>query len=267
MQLSIGLIVLVLVALTALLSAYLATYSPTDIDVLNRFKPPSVAHPFGTDGFGRDVYSRVIYGSRTSLLTGMLTMFFTLLVGGLIGLTSGYFKGPFDNAVMRFMDAFMAFPDILLAIALMAVLGAGLTNVIFSLSIVYTPRLARIVRSVVLSVREQPYVESARAMGASLPRILGRYILPQTVPVLLVQGSFIFAYAVIAEAALSFLGIGTPPPAPSWGNILSDGRSYLSLAPWITLFPGIGIVVVVLGLNLTGDSLRDMLDPRLRGLS
>ena len=201
------------------------------------------------------------------MLTGLLTMLFTMLFGVLIGLTCGYFKGIYDNVFMRFLDALMALPDILMAIALMAVLGAGQANVIFSLSIVYTPRLARIVRSVVLSIREQPYIESAQAMGASIFRILGLYVFPQILPVLLVQGSFIFAYAVIAEAALSFLGIGTPPPAPSWGNILSEGRSFLSIAPWITIFPGLAIVIVVLGLNLTGDSLRDILDPKLRGLS
>jgi len=265
-QLLFGLLVIVLVALVALIAPYLAMYNPTDIDILNRFKHPSTSHLFGTDGFGRDIFSRVIFGTRTSMLAGMLTMLFTLFLGGLIGLTCGYYKGLFDSLIMRFMDTLMAFPSILLAVALMAVLGSGLINVILSLSIVYTPRLARIVRSEVLSIREQPYIEAAQAMGASVTRVLCLYVLPQTIPIMLVQGSFIFAYGVIAEAALSFLGIGTPPPMPSWGNILSDGRSYLSLAPWITIFPGLAIVFIVLGLNLVGDCLRDVLDPRLKNV-
>ncbi|MSP49927.1 MAG: ABC transporter permease [Alphaproteobacteria bacterium] len=259
-----GLLVLVLLSVAAVFAPYLTPHAATDVDVINRLKPPSLRHWFGTDGFGRDVYTRVIFGARTSMIAGLFTMLFTVFVGGAIGITAGYFRGVFDNVVMRLMDAMMAIPAILLAIAFIAILGSGLTNVVIALSVAYVPRLARIVRSVVLTVREQLYVESARAIGAGTPRILIHYVLPQIVPTMLVQGSFIVAYAVIAEAALSFLGIGTPPPAPSWGNILSDGRSYLSLAPWVTVFPGLAIMAIVLSLNLLGDALRDIIDPRLR---
>jgi peptide/nickel transport system permease protein len=259
-----GLLVLALLFVAAVLAPYLTPHAATDVDVLNRLKPPSLRNWFGTDGFGRDVYTRVIFGARTSMIAGLSTMLCTVMVGGLIGVTSGYFRGIFDNVAMRLMDAMMAIPAILLAIAFIAILGSGLTNVVIALSIAYVPRLARIVRSVVLTVREQLYIESARAIGAGTPRILAYYVLPQILPTMLVQGSFIVAYAVIAEAALSFLGIGTPPPAPSWGNILSDGRSYLSLAPWVTVFPGLAIMAIVLSLNLLGDALRDLIDPRLR---
>ena len=259
-----GSAVLVLLCVTAVFAPYLTLYAATDVDVINRLKPPSLRHWFGTDGFGRDVYTRVIFGARTSIIAGLFTMICTVVAGGAIGITAGYFRGIFDDVVMRLMDAMMAIPAILLAIAFIAILGSGLGNVVIALSVAYVPRLARIVRSVVLTVREQLYIESARAVGARTPRILFYYVLPQVVPTILVQGSFIVAYAVIAEAALSFLGIGTPPPAPSWGNILSDGRSYLSLAPWVTVFPGLAIMAIVLSLNLLGDALRDIIDPRLR---
>ncbi|MBM3535986.1 MAG: ABC transporter permease [Alphaproteobacteria bacterium] len=259
-----GSMVLLLLCVIAVFAPYLSPYAATDVDVINRLKPPSLRHWFGTDGFGRDVYTRVIFGARTSMIAGLFTMICTVVAGGTIGITAGYFRGVFDNIVMRLMDAMMAIPAILLAIAFIAILGSGLTNVVIALSVAYVPRLARIVRSVVLAVREQLYIESARAVGARTPRILAYYVLPQVIPTILVQGSFIVAYAVIAEAALSFLGIGTPPPAPSWGNILSDGRSYLSLAPWVTVFPGLAIMAIVLSLNLLGDALRDIIDPRLR---
>jgi len=259
-----GFVVLVALCTAALLAPYISRYAATDVDVINRLKPPSLKHWFGTDGFGRDIYARVVFGARTSMIAGLFTMICTVLVGGVIGITAGYFRGLFDNVAMRLMDAMMAIPAILLAIAFIAILGSGLTNVVIALSVAYVPRLARIVRSVVLTVREQLYIESARAAGARTPRILVYYVLPQVIPTMLVQSSFIVAYAVIAEAALSFLGIGTPPPAPSWGNILSDGRSYLSIAPWVTIFPGLAIMAIVLSLNLLGDALRDIIDPRLR---
>jgi peptide/nickel transport system permease protein len=255
--------VLSLLVVTALLAPILSPYAPEHVDVLQRLKPPTAPHPFGTDGFGRDVCARVLHGARTSALVGFTTMLVTILFGGMIGIVTGYFRGWLDRIVMRLLEAMMAIPAILMAISFIAVLGSGLRNVIIALSIAYVPRLARIVRSGVLSIREQLYIESAHAIGASSSRILLRYVLPQVAPVLLVQGSFIVAFAVIAEAALSFLGVGTPPPAPSWGNILSDGRAYLSIAPWVTLFPGLAIMVIVLGLNQLGDGLRDALDPRL----
>jgi peptide/nickel transport system permease protein len=263
-QFGFGLAILLTIFIAAVFAPYLTTHVATDIDVINRLKPPSARNWFGTDGFGRDVYTRVLYGARTSMVAGLATMLCTLVVGGAIGISAGYFRGAWDGIVMRLMDALLAIPAILLAIALIAIFGSGLANVVAALSVAYVPRLARIVRSVVLSVREQLYIESARAIGAGSVRILLLYVLPQVIPVMLVQGSFIVAYAVIAEAALSFLGIGTPPPAPSWGNILSDGRSYLSLAPWVTVFPGFAIMAIVLALNLLGDALRDVIDPRLQ---
>lgn len=266
-QILFGGIVILLLALVMLLAPLLAPYDPLATDVPARLQAPSWEHPFGTDAWGRDLLSRVIYGAQSSVAIGGLTMLATVLVGGLIGLAAGYFPGALDSILMRLMEAVMAIPAILLAIALLAILGNELENVIIALAIGYVPRLARIVRGLVMAVREELFVESARAIGCSRRRIVLRYILPQIMPALLVQASFIVAYAVIAEAGLSFLGVGTPPPNPSWGSILSDGRAYMSIAPWITIFPGIGIMLVVLGLNQLGDGLRDALDPRLRNLT
>ncbi|QIE55100.1 ABC transporter permease [Pikeienuella piscinae] len=258
---------LVALVMLAVLAPVIVAYRPEATAILDRLKPPSLAHPFGTDAFGRDIFSRVAYGARYSLLIGAATMGATTILGSVIGVVSGYVRGFLDLALMRIMEAFMAIPAILLAIALLAILGNNLGNLIFALSIAYIPRLARIARGLTLSICEEPYVEAARAVGASPPRIVFHYILPQLLPAILVQGSFIFAYAVIAEAGLSFLGVGVQPPAPSWGGILSDGRTYMSIAPWITIFPGLGIMLIVLSLNQLGDGLRDALDPRLRNLS
>lgn len=251
----------------AVLAPVIVAYPPEATAILDRLQAPSRAHPFGTDAFGRDVFSRVAYGARYSLLIGATTMVATTVLGSVIGVLSGYIRGFFDLALMRIMEAFMAIPAILLAIALLAILGNNLGNLIIALTIAYIPRLARIARGLTLSICEEPYVEAARAVGARPARIVFHYILPQLLPAILVQGSFIFAYAVIAEAGLSFLGVGVQPPAPSWGGILSDGRTYMSIAPWITIFPGIGIMLIVLSLNQLGDGLRDALDPRLRNLS
>ncbi len=266
-QIMFGGLVLLLLLAVMLFAPFLAPYDPLATDVVGRLQAPSLAHPFGTDAWGRDVLSRVIFGAQSSVAIGGLTMLATVIVGGAIGLLAGYFPGALDSILMRLMEAVMAIPAILLAIALLAILGNDLDNVIIALAVGYVPRLARIVRGLVMAVREEVYVESARAIGCSRLRIVWRYIVPQIMPALLVQASFIVAYAVIAEAGLSFLGVGTPPPNPSWGSILSDGRAYMSLAPWITIFPGIGIMLVVLGLNQLGDGLRDALDPRLRNLT
>lgn len=266
-QVTFGLAVLVLLIATALFAPLIALHDPSDTDILNRLRGPTWSNPFGTDAFGRDVFSRVVYGARYSVAIGALTMAATVLIGGLLGLLSGYLRGLFDLVLMRLMEALMAVPAILLAIALLAILGNNFGNIVIALTVAYVPRLARIVRSLVLTVREELYVESARAIGAGPARIVRHYILPQVVPAMLVQASFIVAYAVIAEAALSFLGVGIQPPAPSWGGILSEGRSYMQLAPWMTVFPGLGIMLIVLGLNQLGDGLRDILDPRLRKLA
>lgn len=257
-----GMIILVMTAL-AFLSPLLTPHDPMWMDPLNRLKAPSSEHLFGTDSSGRDVFSMVIYGSRISLIVGILVMAFSSIAGVIMGLFSGYFK-VIDNLIMRINDGMMAFPSILLAVALMAVLGPRVSNIIISLGIVYTPRMARIIRSVTLSIKEITYVEAARAVGASDFVIIFRHILPNCIPPMIVQGTFVFAFSVLAESSLSFLGVGAPPYIPSWGNIISMGRLYMIEAPWISLFPGIAILITILALNLLGDGLRDSLDPRMQ---
>jgi peptide/nickel transport system permease protein len=212
------------------------------------------------------VLSRVLYGARISVVVGGLVVLLAVAAGLLVGLLAGYYRA-LDNVLMRVMDGLMAFPAILLAIALMASLGPSLRNVVVALGVVYTPRIARIVRGSVLVVRELPYVEAARAAGASDLAILRRHVLPNCLSPVIVQGTFIFALAVLGEAALSFLGVGAPPAAPSWGNILAEGRLYMQQAPWLVLAPGVAIMATILGLNLFGDGLRDALDPKLRGVT
>ena len=238
--------------------------NPTRMDVASRLAPPSAVHWFGTDDVGRDVFSRVIHGARLSLLVGSAVVAFSLVVGVSCGLIAGYYRR-LDNVVMRVMDGLMAFPAIILAIALMAALGPSVANVVLAIGVVYSPRVARIVRGSVLVIRETAYVEAARALGAADATLTGRHVLPNCLSPVIVQGSFVFAAAVLTEAALSFLGVGVPPFVPSWGNILSDGRLYLQQAPWLVLYPGAAIMMTILGLNLFGDGLRDLLDPKLAG--
>jgi peptide/nickel transport system permease protein len=257
-----GMLLLGVVTL-ALLAPVLTSIDPTALNPRSRLTSPGGVHLFGTDNFGRDVFSRTIWGARLSLQIGCLVALFTTLSGTMVGLSAGYFRR-FDTPIMRLMDGMMAFPGILLAIALMSALGASKFNVVAALTIVYTPRLARVVRSMALTVRELPFVEAARAQGMSHYRIVLRHILPQCLSPLIVQGTFIFAEAVLGEASLSFLGAGTPPYIPSWGNMLGEARAYLRGAPWTMLFPGLTLSVTVLALNLLGDGIRDLLDPRLR---
>ncbi len=247
----------------AVFSPWLSSHDPLYLDVMNRLQPPSHDHLFGTDEFGRDVFSRVIHGARISLLVGFIVMLLTSLVGIFFGVVAAYYRF-LDNVIMRVMDGFMALPGMLMAIALMAVLGPQVSNVIITLSVIYMPRTARIVRSVVLVVREMTFVQAARALGAPDMGIMFRDVLPGCLPPTIVQGTFIFAYSILTEAALSFLGAGVPPHIPSWGNIVSSGQLFMRDAPWISLFPGIAIVLACLGLNLLGDGLRDALDPQLR---
>lgn len=257
-----GATLLIIVVFCAVAAPWIAPKNPLALDPAVRLLPPSATHWFGTDDFGRDVFSRVVYGSRLSLEIGALVVAFTAALGVLAGIAAGYFR-VLDNVIMRVVDALLAIPSVLLAIALMAVLGPRVSNVVIALTITYAPRIARVVRSQVLVLRETMFAEAARSTGASESRIAFLHVLPNSLSVLIVQGTVTFADAVLAEAALSYLGIGEPPGVPSWGNILSDGRNYMTRAPWMTLFPGLAIVVCVLGLNLFGDGVRDVTDPRL----
>ena len=256
-----GLLAVVLAA--ALVADVLSLHDPLTMIVKERMLAPSAQHLMGTDNFGRDIFSRVLHGARLSLGVGSGVMLFTVGVGVLFGLLSGY-SPRLDGPIMRVMDAMMAFPAILFGIAIMAVLGPKTINVVIALSVVYAPRTVRIVRASVLAIRQLDYIEAVRAQAAGHLRILFRHILPNCLSPLVVQATFNFAYAVLAEASLSFVGAGAPPPTPSWGNILSEGRIYMQTASWITIFPGLAIAVTVLGLNLAGDGLRDVLDPRMK---
>ncbi|MEZ0167914.1 ABC transporter permease [Microvirga sp. TS319] len=251
------------IALMALFADALAPFDPLRNSFRTRLLAPDGRYWFGTDHFGRDILSRVIFGARISLTIGILTAVLTGIAGTLIGAAAGFFRS-LDNPVMRLMDALMAFPAILLAIAVAAVLGASVTNVIIALAIATTPHTARIVRASVLVVREQEFILAARALGASEMRLLFRHVLPNALGPLIVRLTYVFATAILAEAALSFIGVGPPPPAPSFGSIIAQGRDFIAEAPWITIFPGLAIIISVLGLNLLGDGLRDVLDPRMR---
>ena len=261
-----GAALVAVMVLVAALAPVLAPWDPLALDVKSRLRAPGAGHWLGTDDVGRDVLSRVIHGARISIVVGGLVALVAVASGLLIGLAAGYYRG-LDNVLMRIMDGLMAFPSIILAIAMMASLGSSLRNVVIALAVVYAPRIARIVRGSVLVVRELPYVEAARALGSADRGILGRHVLPNCLSPVIVQATFIFALAVLGEAALSFLGVGAPPAVPSWGNILAEGRLYIQQAPWLTLAPGVAIMAAIVGLNLFGDGLRDLLDPRLRGLS
>jgi len=239
---------------------------PAHMDVAGRLAAPGRAHWFGTDDVGRDVWSRVVYGARLSLLVGVAVVVLSFVVGVVCGVVAGYYRR-LDNVVMRVMDGLMAFPAIVLAIALMAALGPSVVNVIVAIAVVYSPRVARVVRGSVLVIRETSYVEAARALGASDLTLITRHVLPNCLSPVIVQGSFVFAAAVLTEAALSFLGVGVPPYVPSWGVILAEGRLYIQQAPWLVLYPGVAIMLTIFGLNLFGDGLRDLLDPKIRGLA
>ncbi len=258
-----GLIVLFVFVLLAVFAPMIAPYSPSKLSIVNRLKPPSELYWFGTDEFGRDVFSRTIYAGRLSLLVGAAVVALSALIGITLGLLAGFFQ-KLDTPIARLIDAMMAFPDILLAIALVAALGPSLTTVIIALAVVYSPRLARIVRASTLVIRELPYVEAAKALGISTFHIMTRHVLRNLISPILVQCTFLFASAMLAEAGLSFLGLGVSPEIPTWGTMISAGRQYIGQADWMTYFPGFAIILSVLSLQMVGDGLRDMLDPRLR---
>jgi peptide/nickel transport system permease protein len=258
---------LLLFAAMILVSAFaplISSFDPVQIDPGERLKPPSWENLFGTDAFGRDVFTRTLYGGRVSLAVGAAVAILTTVIGLTIGMLSGYLRA-IDPMVMRVMDGIMAIPGVLLAIAIMSVTKASIGTVIFAITIAEVPRMVRVVRSAVLTIREQPYIDAAIATGTRLHRLLLKHIMPNALAPVIVQATFVFASAVIIEAYLSFLGAGTPPEIPSWGNIMAEGRSLALLAIWVILFPGLFLGLMVLATNLLGDSLRDMLDPRMRG--
>jgi len=250
--------------LVALLAPYIATHDPLKIDITNQGALPSEENLFGTDEYGRDIFSRVIYGTRISLYISVLSVLVAATLGIILGSTAGYYGGWADNLIMRVVDAIMSFPAILLAIGIMAVLGGHIYNVVLALGFVYIPWFARVVRGSVLSIKEKEYIEASLAMGGNDLTVLFRHILPNCMAPVIVQATAALAYAILAESALSFLGLGAPPPAPSWGNILSDARNFMLDNALMTIFPGVAITLAVLGFNLLGDALRDLLDPRLK---
>jgi len=259
----VGAAILIVVALAALLAPWITPYDPMALKILDRLQSPRAAHWFGTDELGRDVFSRVVFGARYSLMIGALVVLASMVCGVLLGLAAGFYRR-LDGPIMRVIDAMMSFPDILLAIALVAVLGASMANVIIALAIVYTPRVARVVRASTLVVRELLYIEAARALGVSTWRILFIHILHNIASPILVQATFIFAYAVLAEAGLSFLGVGVPPELPTWGTMIASGQQFAHRAIWLVMFPGVAIVLSALSLQMVGDGFRGLLDPKLR---
>ena len=248
----------------ALAADLLAPYDPIGMNVTGALRGPSTSHWFGTDRFGRDVLSRVIYGSRISLWVGLVSVGAAAGIGTLIGLASGYFGGWFDHVSSRLMDVLFSFPSLLLAIAVAAMLGPGVNNAIIAIVVVYAPLFSRVARGSVLAERGRDYVDAARVAGGSNARILRLHILPNILSPLMVQASISISHAILVESYLSFLGLGTQPPTPSWGTMLNEGRTFLEVAPWASIFPGLGIMAAVLGFNLLGDGLRDVLDPRSR---
>lgn len=261
-NMAVGFAILIVVSASALFATQIDRWEPGFLNVADRLEAPSATHWFGTDNTGRDIYSRTLHGGRVSLLVGLSVAVLVTASGMLIGLVSGYYRR-LDMFIQRFMDAIMSFPTLLLALALIAMLGSSIENVIIVITIVDTPRMVRLVRAQVLSLRDQPFVEAARAVGAPVSRVLLLHVAPNTLAPVMVQATFIFASAMLVEAALSFLGLGIPPDQASWGNILALGRTFFQQAFWIAFFPGLVLSISVLSINLVGDGLRDALDPKL----
>ena len=260
-----GISLLFIVFFAAIFAPFLTTYDPIEISIANSLLGMSWDHPFGTDEMGRDVLTRVLFGAKISLWVGAVATFYSGIFGVLFGLLSGYYQ-TFDSIFSRLVDGLMVFPGLIMAILLMAALGPSTNNVIIAMIILYTPRIVRVVRSSVIQIKIEDFVDAARVIGANDLRILFIHILPNAFAPLIVQVAFGFAWAILVESGMSFLGLGLPAPTPSWGNIISDGRNFVYSAPWIMLFPGLAICMSVMGLNFIGDGLRDFLDPHLRNV-
>ena len=260
-----GLVLILIFMLMAVFAPLIAPYDPYRIDENAVLSPPSAEHPLGTDSFGRDVLSRMVYGARISFKVGLVSVGIALAAGVLIGAAAGYYGRWVDAALSRVIDVLFSFPDILLALVIMAVLGASLTNVMIAIGIVYTPIFARITRGAVLEIKGSLFIDAARVLGAGRLTILRRHILPNVMAPIIVQTTLSLAFAILAEAALSFIGLGVEPDTPSWGIMLNEGKDWMEAAWWIAVFPGAAITLAVLGFNVLGDGLRDALDPRLRG--
>jgi ABC-type dipeptide/oligopeptide/nickel transport system permease subunit len=259
-----GLGIFVLMVVTATLAPLLAPYDPLEQNYLEAMQGPSAKHWLGTDSFGRDMLSRIIYGARIALIVGVLAVGLAMVVGVTLGLISGYYGGIIDTIIMRIMDGLFAFPILILAIALMAILGLGVRNVILAVAVGYIAPFARVTRGDVLATKEETYIEAARLTGVSNVAIIFRHIFPNVLAPIIVQGALRVSAAIITEAGLSFLGLGPPPPTPVWGSMISEGRNFLVIAPHISTYPGLALMLTVIGLNLFGDGLRDTFDPRLR---
>ena len=264
-QMLAGAVLLAIMIGAAALAPFVTAYNPIEQSLADQLRPPSAAHLFGTDEFGRDIFTRVVYGTRTAIAVGVLADAIAITLGVTIGLTAGYFGGRTDAWLMRFVDVLLAFPYLLLAMIVVTVLGPSLVNAMIAVGIVYTPHFARLVRGEVLAAKEREFVEGARAAGAGVLRVLWRHVLPNVLPPIIVMATLRVGFAIVETAGLSFLGLGASPPAPEWGSMLAMGRNYMLTAPWIATFPGLAILVTVVGFNLLGDGLRDLLDPRLRG--
>jgi len=258
-----SIIILIILIFLSLFAPLLTDYNPVRNNARNRLQPPSKEHLLGTDQYGRDIFTRILYGLRTPIQVGISVVILTVIFGGIVGIVAGYYP-QIDKIIMRILDAMMAFPGIIIAISLAAIWGAGKLNIILALSFAYFPKMARIIRSAVISIKDLDYVDSARAAGANDLRIIFKYILKNSASPIMVQATFNFALAILDEAALSFLGVGIMPPAPSLGAMVTDARTYMVVAPWMILAPGMMIILSVLSLNLLGDGMRDLLDPHLK---
>jgi len=259
-----GLIIILVLIFSAIFAEVVAPYAYDEQNLRDRFLAPSTAHIFGTDSYGRDIFSRIVFGSRTSLMVGAIAVTISSIIGTFLGAISGYYGNRVDNVIMRFIDVMLAIPNILLAISIAATLGPGIVNVMIAVGISSVPGYARLVRASVMSIREQEFIEAARSIGASDFRIIMRHILPNCFAPIIVQATMSVAIAILSAAALSFLGLGVQPPTPEWGSMLSDGRSYIRDYWWVVTFPGLAIMATVFAFNLFGDGLRDALDPRLK---